>query len=594
MIAFVAIWLPDRLSSPLGRLLSVTSTGYRRALAASSLVASATALMIIGRSKNHILGDGFQRLSLIEQPVDFTPTEYLDLIAHRGLFTLIDNAEVTYLLIGILSGIILFTVVWCFAKRMARCTAGRCAIVFIFASLATVQFFFGYAESYTIMTALLALFCYLGWRAIDDGRFILPAILAFLLSSGFHLSAAFLFPALVYMLWARGVKTRSAIYKVAAIIMLLIGIPGAAVFYLAFEKATIFCPIVATDYSRYTLFSVRHITDMANTLLLVAPLPLMISVTHIRGIRQKFSSDRRLLFLAIAAVSSLAFSLTVDPKLGAVRDWDLLALHSVPLAFFACALASDVFDDKSRSRAILLIVLAVILAHTAPWVYSNTDRDLTISSLKEIMLDDPHHTPEYFEGQRLAVWGFLLGNEYGDVKEFNRCLKLRLEARPDDQTSWLSYAETCMKLGDETKAGQAVHRITDLDYLTEDQLIRFGKLLIRLRKLDQAKETVQYALRYFPENISVIRQAGTVHQLLGDDSIAIRHYENVMARGDRDADLLFQYAGSAITLGRFEFADSLLNMMEALSDLTTQDTADISALRRIMLRQIQDKNLSGE
>jgi tetratricopeptide (TPR) repeat protein len=594
MIALVAIWLPNRLSTPLERLLSATSTGYRKALGTVGLVVSATALMIIGRSKNHILGDGFQRLSLIEQPVDFTPTEYLDLITHRGLFTLIENAEVTYLLIGIVSGAILFTVAWCFARRIARCTTGRCAVVFIFAGLGTVQFFFGYAESYTIMTALLSLFCYFGWRAIDDGRFILPAILVFLLSAGFHLSAAFLFPALAYSLWARGVKTRSAIYKVAAVIMLLIGIPGAAISYFAFEKTPIFCPAVVAAYSRYTLFSVRHITDMANILLLVAPLPLIVCITHIRGFTQRLSNDRRLLFLAIAAASSLAFTLTVDPKLGAVRDWDLLALYSVPLAFFACALASDVLSDTSRSRAILLIGLAVILVHTTPWVYSNTDRDMTISSLKEIMLDDPHHTPEYFEGQRLAVWGFLLGSEYSDLEEFHRSLKLRLRARPDDQMSWLSYAEVCMQLGEEDKAVRAVRQISDLDYLTEDQLLRLGNLQMRLKELDRAKETAEYTLRYFPDNIAVIRMAGTAYQLLGEDSIAVRYYENIMARGDKDVDLLIQYAGSAITLGRYEFADSLLSMMEALPDLTAQDTADISTLRRIMQRQIQDKNLSGE
>jgi hypothetical protein len=65
------------------------------------------------------------------------------------------------------------------------------------------------------------------------------------------------------------------IWEVLSIGTIVAALAGGVLFYTSFSGDEVFNPLIATESNPYTIFSVQHIVDLVNVLLLVAPLQIV-------------------------------------------------------------------------------------------------------------------------------------------------------------------------------------------------------------------------------------------------------------------------------------------------------------------------------
>ncbi|MFH1893084.1 MAG: hypothetical protein ABIK83_10450 [Candidatus Zixiibacteriota bacterium] len=579
VVSMMLIWLPRKVRSHLDRRFKQLSRYRYRSMGLWGSGAAILALLGAVKSENHLLGDCYQRLSYLAEPFVLSATETGDLLLHKALYEVIGDAALSYLLIGLLSGALFLIVAYRHSRYLTTQPVGRAAVIFLFLGIAQMQFFAGYAESYAVMTALLALFLHLGSIAVEFKKYVWWALGILLLAGGFHISALAMLPGIIYLFWLHGNRSGSSTYKASAIALVIISAAGAAALFLKLG-GDMFVPITATAVNPYSLFSKQHLLDLLNVFLLVAPLPLMLIAARIRnpeGCRSKDSPDT--LFLFIASMSGILFSAMIDPKLGAARDWDLLALYGVPLVFLSAKMSQKHLAEAKHSAVIFSIGFAVILMHTAPWIYSNSRSDLTVAQLKSIIADDVHYSPEYYHGERLVSWGHILEEKFGDLEEKERCFRLRLEGKPDDQRSWLVYAVVSFELGKMDQAASAIKRVTDLEKLYDHQLENLALMQLQLGDLASARRTIAFASEKYSDGSELLFLKGLAAQLENDFGAACQFYGEALKIDGSNVDLLLNYAAVAINTGGFALADDLLRRAERLPELTSNDRTDIDRLR---------------
>jgi lipopolysaccharide biosynthesis regulator YciM len=91
--------------------------------------------------------------------------------------------------------------------------------------------------------------------------------------------------------------------------------------------------------------------------------------------KQKQHKPEPWILLFVAAVY-LAVTLTSAPLLGARKDWDVFAPPWIFITMLGVYLLSQIIsDDRIRGR-ILLVVIAISLLCTTPWILSNSRIDL--------------------------------------------------------------------------------------------------------------------------------------------------------------------------------------------------------------------------
>ena len=213
-LALFPIWLMASLTISLVTLLWLPLELLRKALeylgrlfwcAASPraplyLLPAAAVLFVLLRSQNLLMGDGYKRLEMMTRPLEFWPSEYGDLLVHRWLALISDRPELSYLITGVVCGLLFLLVVYAFVTGLTSNSVTRFASALMIFGLAQSQFFFGYVESYTIMFLLSACFLYFGWKSLHDSRWLKWSLVSFVLSGLFHLSGWFLLPGLIYLL----------------------------------------------------------------------------------------------------------------------------------------------------------------------------------------------------------------------------------------------------------------------------------------------------------------------------------------------------------------------------------------------------------
>jgi len=581
-LSLILILFPVRHSESVDKPIDRLSINRSNITAVFAIVGVVT-LLILLRTENHLLGDSYQRLSMVAGETPFSTTEYLDLLAHRAAYLMLDDPYLAYLIPSLISGLIFLVAVVFYSRRLSSDPVGFLAIFVLFLGLAQIQFFAGYAESYVISTALVALFLLLGWRAVSDGKNVWVSVTAFLAASAFHISAAFLAPGLIYLLWHQGKANGRAVYRVAAVVMAILFVATASYFIHLYGIGEIFTPIVRTRINPYTLLSVQHLTDLGNILLLVAPLPLalaiILAVKQRSGIVSYFKTPG-VLFLLICSVCSLFFTLTIDPKLGALRDWDILSFYGVPFAFLAAQMVHDMITDKRDHTVLLLAGLAVILAHTLPWLYSNSGKEMAVATIKEVVRNDIHYAPEYYEGERLLSWGKIMEEQYGDTEELMRSYGLRVKGKPDDQRSWLVYGTRSYELGRHNDARRAVSQIRDLTKLEDYQLEDLVRLNLHFGYIQDAKSVLKfYAVRY-PPSFEYLYLSGLTCKMGKNFQSAAEYYERAFQLQPGNIDLLLSYATVKANLGDLENAEKLLSRAAQLPELTAKDKADIAYLQK--------------
>ncbi len=436
--------ISDQISGLLLNLIGHSHSARNSRFLALAMIVFLAGLALL-HSENHLLGDGYNVMGNIRAGKYHSQTEPLSYILHAGLAGVFagsaDNVALAFRVTSLIAGLILFGFLFFWTRDR------RHGMLFLaaFLSFAVLQFLAGYVENYTFSFLFSLLYLAQACRDLEQSRLRVITILFFVVAVAFHLSAAVLLPAVAYQLY------RSTTGKWSRSLILLITASCGALGIVFITKSGFlshaFVPLLPTSENAYSLFSSEHLLDLVNVLIRAYPLlPLMLLLPVAWTLPQRG-------FIGLALLFSLLFTVIVDPKLGAFRDWDLLSIASAP-AIVLSLLAIERCAETNRKLAYQLFAPLVLfgLMHTGSWIYQNSFREESYEALKLEIRRDIHYSDRYLKGERLNSWAQLAGSSFRDASEVFRAQTMRLKADPNDNLTRYNLAMNYVLNGDTTTA----------------------------------------------------------------------------------------------------------------------------------------------
>jgi hypothetical protein len=434
------------------------------------------------RDRLHLLGDGMFRLTDLPNGKVHLQ-EWLDAVVHVLFYRLMVKIvpswtpQLTYAVISVACGAAFVFLALKLSSLLGKSGLAKVLIFSFLITLGSVQLFFGYAESYTILQVALLAYVLFAARYLVGKSSILPVLAVFVISVGLHITSLIYVPSLVYLLWAakkgeptfrKGLgKTISNAFLVAALIvagfLVLSWVMVVAIGLEQTGKGIFILPLLGTETYPFGMFSLGHLSEFVNQLLLLTPLGISLLLFFLFfKVRHGEFKDKLINFLALSSVFGLVYLFVVNFTLGSA-DWDL---RSSPAVFFGLlgvlaflkwgerasvpssakpegdkAGSTGNFQDRpagSRSyRAWGLIFIWLGLFHTVPWIVINASESRSVARYVTIQEVDPHPVDEtaynLYKIARVLKWA---GKPWDVVWMYQRAV----ERNPLDTLSYYNLA----------------------------------------------------------------------------------------------------------------------------------------------------------
>jgi hypothetical protein len=449
-IGLLLVAIVPPIAFRLGHGLAKALGGLSQRMAGVMLLALMALLLLtlyLLASANHLLGDGYTILSNIATGKIYSPTEPLTYLVNSLLSRPFgQSTEAALIAFRIGAGIAGLAFLFGLYLLIRDKRDGFLLLVAVL-GFGSIQFFAGYVENYTYSFVFSFFYLLSAGRDFEKNRVSISSVMCLLCAIAFHVSSCVFVPALFYQFYHKMPSQRER--KGIAILAVMIALAGLIYLSLAGLLSQAFVPLVPTKDNPYHLFSAAHLLDLFNLLLRNSPLLLPLLMT--RWMRELPQRN----FYLVALASALLFTLLVDPKIGAIRDWDLLSISAAPvLALLLSCLSCQLQKNRGIAYSVFVPLLLFGLLHTGSWVHSNSDRDTSYEFVKGVMRQDVHNSPSYYEGYRLLSWSTITGNIYQDFPEAERTLGLFLSKHPRDQHQAYKLALRKMHVGKRIEAAE--------------------------------------------------------------------------------------------------------------------------------------------
>ena len=410
----------------------------------------------IFRTRLHLLGDGYFRITELPQG-KLHLQEWLDGLVHLVVYRVMSKLiptwtpELTYSTISILCGGIFIFLALKLSSLLGKTGFGKVLIFFSLVSLGSIELFFGYVESYTILQVVLLTYILFAARYLLGKASILPVLLAFVISIGLHISSLIFAPSFIYLLLEsrrriggekassglkdgttpqgsakrRRVRLRkespqvkptltigTSIALILSSVAIIFWVHKVATSLEETGKGIFILPLMATEDFSYSMFSLAHVSEFMNQLLLISPLGISLIIFFLFfKIKFKKFEDRLANFLIFVMLFALVYLFIFNFTLGSA-DWDL---RSSPAIFFGLlgvhfflrwgeerttdrrsptAVGQSQISAGKRFKTWGLIFIWFGLFHTLPWVLINASHSRSVARYVLIQENDPHPVDE--------------------------------------------------------------------------------------------------------------------------------------------------------------------------------------------------------
>jgi tetratricopeptide (TPR) repeat protein len=577
LVVLLAASLIPSLNRRLGTCLAESRLSARR-LELSFLIIAIIflGLSVLLSSRNHLLGDGYTLLQNIRAGYILSPTEPLSYLSRHLVYLIMPEGEIgalwAYRICSYIAGAGFLWVLYSTNEDKTLLVVGLPLVL----TFPVIQFFFGYVESY-VFSFLFALWYLLSARndlAHHRLSWLTPVLL--LLAIGFHFSGAALLPSIIYLIWNRFRSKRAA--SIALVTTAVIVVVGLIVVGRGIQFSQVFVPLMPTTDNPYSLLSAQHLSDLGSLLLLDYPLlPILLTALLLSRISHRW-------FYLLALIPALLYVVTVDPKIGALRDWDLLSRASAPTIVIGLELLRHwATSERRRTISLALPLLLFAFIHTGSWIMANTDRLETYEYVKNVVAHDVHYSGSYYKGYRNKGWSTLAMSGFKDVAESMRAEVVRLVAAPDD---FINRYNLVMQMLFHTKQYHEAVKLLGIEWLkmTGDAQ-RTLNLAGLFRKVGDYK-TESMVLRSFvdrgrPDRLVFYNYAHCL-AALGQTEQADFFYKHALALWpDAPVDVRFEYCRFLLDYGTNSDAADCLSAIAPYFEprLKSMVEALISALR---------------
>jgi hypothetical protein len=531
-----------------------------------AVILGATAIL---PSQNHAMGDGFNILGNIGSGRVTSPIEPLEYFLHLQFRNVLsgENAALnSFRISAFVAAIVLSFGLFLILSRKEDSILALA----ILSTSAVSQFFFGYVEHYTYSFVLALLFFLLCASSRDRGSSMIPVILLLGLAIAFHFRSLAYLPTIIYLLYNR--QKSLPLLIIMIISALLIVLAAFAIADLSdIRPSQFFVPLYATDENPYYLFSMAHLIDMLNILGLNFPLLCLTFFVP------SLACSALAPYWLVSIVPALTLTFIIDPKIGAVRDWDLLTLAAPPiLAFLIIDLCSSKSPHWAKMR--LLIPLCIFgLMHSGSWIHFNSDKAGSYPVIKQIVQNDIHYDGSYFKGYRNKSWAQIASVEYLDNRELVRAQEIRYRSDPMDTTAMLQFVNNSIVIGDTARALLVI----DSNWVRLINCSRavklFGAIMVSSGRLSDAERIYSHYLQEGGDDYKVMHDFGLVNLQLGSKDKAIYYYDlSYKKRNEPNIKQELPFYLDIIGAGHYEMAQTGLRRI--LAKIPAERANDVSIL----------------
>ncbi len=397
------------------------------------------------RTRLFLLGDGYFKLETLALGV-ITPTEPLDGIIHhqfyRLLTTLWPNADpsLSYTIPSVVCGGAFIFLILVLADLLGKTSYQKVLIFSALVTLGSIELFLGYVEAYTTLFVALTLFILFSVLFLKGKISIIFSFLALALSISLHVSAIVLMPAFLYLIFRKwqtqgrkflDVLTSLCIVACSGIVSLAVWkvflMPGEA------NRFGQFLPLAATAKDSFTMFCGAHFGEFVNQLFLISPAGTILFFFFLfYTIKSRSFKRPALNFLLIASLSGLFLIFVYNSRWGSA-DWDLRAFPSIFLTLFGILLFITWGSRWPRFKNYGLILIAVSLFHTLPWILVNANQQKSLDRYVLTSIEDRHINSARGGG----IWTVARVMEKAGLREkAEEVYKLGIRRNPDNIASY--------------------------------------------------------------------------------------------------------------------------------------------------------------
>lgn len=431
-------------------------------------------------------------------------------------------------LLNSLAGAVGVAALFCISRLLFNDTKKTALLFLISLTGGTTILFAGHVEYYTLAIATALWSLYFSLKCAGGSLGYWPGIGLALLAMLFHMvTAPFLIVAVLAIVMRSRVSIQTAITNRPSVVVLsTVGLVAISVGLLQFATGTdMFVSVVPPGEGNYWTLSPAHLLDILNASVLLAPIGFILLLTMPLWRRTNTLSlnNRGVVLLAVALLTFLA-AFFIDPKLGAPRDFDLLAVFGIPLSIFATYLfLLQVAPGKSISL-ILIPALVVLVVHIAPNLHEKHYPQIAAVHLDRMLADDAHYQIEYLAGDRGVSWGTILTREENRPDLAAKYFRRRINGDDTDSRGWSNLGEVFYLAQQYDSAGyfyqQAIIRDSSIAYYW----FRLAETESRSDHPYLAGQLIQKAASLAPENPRIQFAAGVILSAADEPATAIEHY----------------------------------------------------------------------
>jgi len=354
-------------------------------------------ILFIKFKTNIIYGDGGDIISsflegsiLMTSPLTYILFQKADIL---GSFLGINHYNII-VFISAFSGVVFVYFTILLSKELFKDIKKRFLFSLFIFSLGSMQLFFGFVEYTILLPTGMIIYIYTSKLYLQNRtNIILPSVIL-IITFFLHMSAGFLFPSLLYLIFTKKENRIKNVLKVSAIGACIILLLGSYIYFFEWNKKipdrdvdiygrfgdygglkARFHSITSTRYHHYTMFSKEHLNQIVNEHLLISPANTFLLVYLIiinRNNKSLFFNKKNKFktFMILFLAFYLFWTLTGTMSFSGRQDWDLFSAVSFPISILGIML---LFDSEKRNiwTYVLIILIVLNLIHAIPWIAAN-------------------------------------------------------------------------------------------------------------------------------------------------------------------------------------------------------------------------------
>ncbi len=493
-------------------------------------------LFIIFRAQAFYLGDGYTLLSTLasDNPI-LKQREIGESMIHLWVRDIFGSGETAALLsyqtISISAGVALLLSFMLLSKRVIGSFYNWLFIILVLATGGYSLLWFGYVENYSMFVMSVGIYSMVGYLAVSEKIshywIIIPLLLAIIM----HVMGVTLIPSAFYILLTRP-GPRKLISRISVTIKSIIGLIVAAMllvpFIYVYNNSYFFklalVPIIENRFTvdGYTLFSMAHLLDVINLLILLVPASILSLIYFILNKGKVLPLSTRAWYLIILTFSVCLALFLFDPKIGMPRDWDLFSFAGISLMLISAFTLLSLFKKRVITRSVLILAVCLNLMFLIPRVYTQTSYDLALEQFRDYISWEPLKS-------RTAMT--MLAEHYnkkGDTVQAS----IEIAKWKTDYPEWRKN-RVAMKMYNEGHIKEAIilyREIISTNPAYAASYSNLGLAFMKSRQLDSAMLYLEISEGMNPYNHRVLANLGMCHFYKENYIIAEELFERALAR----------------------------------------------------------------